>query len=98
MAVRLQGTHAQLFGQGEGLVVVGFCLRDIGGLGIGLDDAKLVQRVRLVSTCLLLPSQGERLARVLPGLLAASRQSTDLAEPCDPAGMIFPARPCGDFR
>jgi hypothetical protein len=53
---------------------------------VGLDDAKLVQRERLVPACLPLPGQVERLARVLPGLLAASRQTTDLAEPRNPVG------------
>ena len=79
--------HAQFLGQGQGLLVVGFGLRDIGGVGVGMDDAKLVQRERLVPAFLLLPGQVERLAGVLPGLLAASRQTTDLAEPCDPVGM-----------
>src|SRR5262249_31783536 len=31
----------------------------------------------------------ERLACVLPGLFAMSRQTTDLAEPCNPDGMTF---------
>ena len=39
-------------------------------------------------TLFVLPGQVERLAGVLPGLLAASRQTTDLAEPCDPEGTI----------
>ena len=91
MAVRLERAHAQFLGQGQGLLVVGFGLRDIGGIGVGLDDAKLVQRERLVPAFLLLPGQVERLAGVLPGLLAASRQTTDLAEPCDPAGMTCSA-------
>ena len=81
--------HAQFLGQGQGLLVVGFGLRDIGGVGVGLDDAKLVQRERLVPAFLVLPGQVERLAGVLPGLLAASRQTTDLAEPCDPVGMTL---------
>jgi hypothetical protein len=46
-----------------------------------------VQRVRLVPACLLLQGQVERLVGVLPGLLGVSRQTTDLAEPCDPVGM-----------
>src|SRR5215831_4266242 len=54
-----------------------------------MDDAKLVQRARLVPAFLLLSGQVKRLARVLPGLLATSRQTTDLAEPCDSAGIIF---------
>ena len=87
VAVGQERAHAEFLGQGEGLLVVGFGLRDIGGIGMGMDDAKLVQRLRLVARVLVLPGQVERLARVLPGLLAASRQTTDLAEPCDPAGM-----------
>ena len=98
VTVGRERAHAQLLGQGEGLLVVGFGLRDIGGIGVGLDNAKLVQCERLVPACLLLPGQVERLARVLPGLLAVSRQTTDLAEPCDPVGMTLPARPCGYFR
>ena len=85
-------------GQGQGLLVVGFGLCDIGGVGVGVDGAQLVQRIRLVGTLFVLPGQVERLARVLPGLLAASRQTTDLAEPCDPGRQDVAARPCGDFR
>ena len=89
VAVGHERAHAQFLGQGQGLLVVGFGLRDIGGIGVGLDDAKLVQRERLVPAFLLLPGQVERLACMLPGLLAASRQTTDLAEPCDPVGMTL---------
>jgi hypothetical protein len=87
--VGLQRAHTQFLGQGQGLPVVGFGLSDIGGVGVGMDDTKLVQRQRLVSTCLLLPGQVERLARVLPGLLAASRQTTDLAELGNPVDMTI---------
>ena len=89
VAVGLERAHAEFLGQGQGLLVVGFGLRGIGGIGVGMDDAKLVQRERLVPAFLVLPGQVERLARVLPGLLAASRQTTDLAEPCDPEGMTL---------
>ena len=51
-----------------------------------MDGTKLMQRQRLVGTLFVLPGQGEGLAGVLPGLIAASRQTTDLAEPCDPVG------------
>ena len=34
--------HAQFLSEGEGLAVVGFGRRDIGGIGVGLDNAKLV--------------------------------------------------------
>jgi hypothetical protein len=53
--VGLERAHAQLFGQGEGLLVVGFSLRGIGRVGVGIDNAKLVQREGLVPACLLLP-------------------------------------------
>jgi hypothetical protein len=65
---------------------VGFGLLGIGGIGVGMDNAELVQCERLVAAFLMLPGQVERLARVLPGLLDASRQTPDLAEPGDPVG------------
>src|SRR5262249_54590570 len=81
--------HAQLLGEGQGLLVVGFGLCGIWGIAVGLDDAKLVQRLRLAPTFLLLPGQVERLAGMLPGLLAVPRQPTDLAKPADPVGMTL---------
>ena len=48
-----------------------------------------MQRVRLVPACFLLPGQVERLARMLSGLLAASLQTTDLAQPCDRGGNVL---------
>ena len=96
MAVRLEGAHAQLLGQGEGLVIGGFGLLDIRGVGVGLDNAKLVQCVRLVPACLLLPGLIERLARMLPGFRAATRQTTDLTELR--VGITLRRRPCGYFR
>jgi hypothetical protein len=58
-------------------------LHNIRGIGVGMDNAELMQRECLVPAFLLLLGQVERLAYVLPGLLAASRQTTDLAEPYD---------------
>ena len=49
VAVGLERAHAELLGQGQGLLVVGFGLRGIGRIGVGMDDAKLVQRERLVA-------------------------------------------------
>src|SRR5882724_3030369 len=60
-----------------------------------MDDAKLVQCECLVPACLLLLGQVERLAGVLPGLLAASSQTAELAEPCDPTG-VMSQRTCAD--
>jgi hypothetical protein len=54
-----------------------------------MDDAKLMQGAGLLPACLLLPGQVERLARVLPGLIAVSHQPTDLAEPGDQAGKSY---------
>jgi hypothetical protein len=56
VAVRLERTHAQLLGQGEGLALVGFGRRGIGRVGMGMDGAKLVQRKRLKPALLLVLS------------------------------------------
>ena len=72
MAVRLKRAHPISVGQGQGLLVVGRSLCDIGGIGVGIDHTKLVQRERLVPAFLELPGQGKCLAGVLFGLLAAS--------------------------
>jgi hypothetical protein len=42
----LEWAHAEFLSQGEGLLVVGFGLHGIGGVGVGLDNAKLVQCAR----------------------------------------------------
>ena len=91
MAVGHERTHAQLVGQTQGLLVGGCRLHDIGGDGVGLDGAELVQRVGLIPACLVLPGQVERLAGVLPGLLAgpASRQ-TSLSQATLPARLASP--------
>src|SRR5215510_8372573 len=92
MTVGLERAHTKFVSEGQGLLVVGFSLRGIGGIGVGMDDAKLVQRVRLVPAFLELPGQVKRLAGVLPGLLAVACQTTDLAEPYDPEGYLPRAR------
>src|SRR5262245_35032904 len=87
--MRLERAHAQLLGQGQGLLVLGFGQRDIRRVSVGIDDAKLMQRKRLVPAFLVLPGQVEGLARVLPSLRAMSRQTTGLTELCDPAGLTL---------
>jgi hypothetical protein len=89
VAVGHERAHAEFIGEGQGLLVMGFGLLGLGRVGVSIDDAKLVQRECLVGTLFVLPGQVECLAGVLPGLLAVSRQMTDLTELCDPAGMIF---------
>jgi hypothetical protein len=79
--------HAQYLSQIQGLLVVGFGLFGMGRVSVGMDDAKLVQRQRLVPAFLELPGQVERLVSVLPGLFAAPCQTADLAEPRDPEGL-----------
>src|SRR5262249_19584459 len=61
-------------------------------IGMAMAGAKLLRRLRLVSAVLELSSEAERLVRVLPGLLATSRQTTDLAEPDDQEGALPRAR------
>ena len=61
VAVGHERAHAQLVGQGQGLLVVSFGLHSIGRIGVGLDDAKLVQCDCLVPAFLELPGQVERL-------------------------------------
>jgi hypothetical protein len=73
--VGLEGAHAKLVGQSEGLSVVDFGLRDIGGDDVGMDNAKLVQRQRLVPASLLLPGQVECPACVLPGIITGEKVS-----------------------
>jgi hypothetical protein len=53
--VGLKRAHAEIVGQGEGLAVRCFSLLSIRGVGVGIDDAKLVQRECLVSAFLRLP-------------------------------------------
>ena len=61
-------------------LVGGFGLLDIRGVGVGLDNAKLVQRESLIPAFLELTGLIERLARMVPGLLAATCQTIDLTE------------------
>ena len=49
MAVGLERAHAEFLGQGEGLVVVGFRLRDLRGFALRCDVAKEAQGIRLVA-------------------------------------------------
>ena len=62
---------------------MGFGLRGIWRIAVGVDGADLVRREGLVPACLELPGQVERLVGVLQGLIVASLQPTDFAEPCD---------------
>jgi hypothetical protein len=99
VAVGHKRAQAECLGQSQGVLVLGFSLHNIGVVGVGLSGAQLVQRIRFVGTLLVLPGQGERLGRALPGLLAASRQTINLTEPCHASGMILKrahAKTCAD--
>src|SRR5439155_14512917 len=87
VTVGLEGAQAQDVGQRQRLLVVGGGRRKRGGIGVGLDGTKLVQRVRLVAALLILPRQGQGLAGMLLGLVVASREETGLAEPCEMVSM-----------
>jgi len=69
VAVGPERAHAQFLSQGQGLLIVGFGLRDIGGAAWAWTTPAGAARA-LVPTCFLLPGQVERLACVLPGLLS----------------------------
>ena len=81
--------HAELLSQGQGLLIVGFGLHDIRGIGVGMGNAKLVQRTASVPRAFCCWARSSAW-RASPGLLTASRQTTDLAEPGDPSGDLRP--------
>ena len=54
MAVRYQRAHPPRLGEGQGLLIVGCGLGDLGGLGVGRDGAQLMQGQRLVPALVLL--------------------------------------------
>jgi hypothetical protein len=60
---------------------------DVRGMGVGADSPKLVECQCLIPALLVPPGQVQCLACVLPRLVVASRQETDLAEPRDTLGM-----------
>ena len=77
MAVGLERAHAEFFGEGKGLPVVGFGLVGIGWGGVGLDGAQLVQRQREM---LLDPRDPEVIAAarangIPDGVITAAQQS-----------------------
>jgi hypothetical protein len=95
--VGLERSHAEGVGQNQGLLVMGFGLCGIGGISVGLDDAKLMQRERLVPVCPLLPGQVERLTGVLPGLVDASGEEIDRAELPEVADIMAAQRACAEI-
>ena len=60
VAVGLERAHAELFGQGKGLTVVGFGLRDVWGIAPRRNIAEEAQGIRLMAAFLVLTSQRQR--------------------------------------
>jgi hypothetical protein len=87
MAVCEMWAHPKPMGQGKGLPVVRFSLLDVG-----MEGAKLAERLLLMPACLLLPGKVERLTRILPALVGAPGPQAGLAEARDVEGMgLYPA-------
>jgi len=61
VAVRLERTHAQFLGQGEGLAVVGFSLLGFWGGTASRNLTKEVQGIRLVTAFLVRTGERQRL-------------------------------------
>src|SRR6516225_7568306 len=103
MAMRLERAHAQFLGEGQGLLVVGFGLCGIGGIGVGMEDAQLVQCARFAPACLLLSGQ---VGHGCPAWLAsygsanATSASPSLVPslPCPPAAITTNCLPSGRSR
>src|SRR6267378_5720393 len=74
VAVGLEGAHAQLLGQSEGLVVVHFGLRTLQGLAPRRDLAKEAQGIRLVDTLLVFTGECQGALGEGVCLLQAARQ------------------------
>src|SRR5262249_33906910 len=87
VAIGLERAHAEFLSQGESLLVIGFSLLSIRGVGVGLNDAKLAERERLEPALAVPLGQVERLACVLPSLLIVPLEETDRAEPCEIEGL-----------
>ena len=59
----------------------------MGGIVVGVDGPKLPERPGLVAALMVLPSQVQGAVGVLPRLVGASGQETDLTEPRHVLGM-----------
>lgn len=68
VAVRLQRTHAEFFGQGKGLTVVGVGLFDLWGITLCRDLAKETQGPRLVAALLMLAAGLSSMPRLVQGV------------------------------
>jgi hypothetical protein len=88
VAVGHEWAHAKGFGQRQRHTVLRFALGHLRRIGLGADGAQLAEPERFEPALAVPPGQCKRLARMLPGLLTASLEETDRAEPRDVEGLI----------
>ena len=78
--MRLERAHAEFLGQGEGLVVVGFSLRTLGGIAPRRNVAEEAQGIRLVAAFLVLTGMRQRTLGEGMRLLQAAGQQLRLPQ------------------
>src|SRR5439155_21572627 len=84
----LQRAHTEYLGQRQRLPVPRLALGHLRRVGLGVNVTKVEERARLVPALPILSGQGERLVRVLPGLINAPLQETNRAELRDIARLV----------
>jgi hypothetical protein len=89
VAVRLQRAHAEFLCQRQRLPVPRLALGHLRRVGLGVDVTKMEECDRLDPALPILSGQGERLMRMLPGLVDMARQETDRAEPRGIVGLTL---------
>jgi hypothetical protein len=80
VAVGLEWTHAEFFGQGEGFPVVGCGWLDVGGLVLGMDVTQKPLGVRLVATFPVGTGEGQGALGKREGVLQAASQQIALTQ------------------
>ena len=61
MTVRLQWTHAEILGEGEGVLIAGFSLVDIGRIASYCDVTEEAQGIPLVAAFVVLTGKCQRM-------------------------------------
>jgi hypothetical protein len=81
VTVRLERTHAELLGQGEGLAVVGFSGFDLWGIAVRMELAEEPQGVGFVAPLLMGPGELQDALRLGVRLVQPASQQIRFAEP-----------------
>ena len=81
VAVRLEWTHAECFGQGEGLAVVDFSGLDLWGIVTRMDLAEESQGVGFVAPFLMGSGELQGVLRLGARLVQTASQEIRFAEP-----------------